>query len=121
MAFSGASLVALGVVAGYVDIASKFDLAFIDDYYDFFALIALIGLVLVFVGCIGWARFCDKQHRALMALSVFTAPWAALLLGYPIAGTNIHGPAAPVMMLIVPATILAVVLLIMNAFSSRKA
>ena len=56
-----------------------------------------------------------------MALSVFTAPWAALLLGYPIVGTNIHGPAAPVMMLIVPATILAVVLLIMTALSARKA
>jgi hypothetical protein len=37
------------------------------------------------------------------------------LIGYPIAGINFHGAAALVMMLIVPATVLAVTLAIMAA------
>lgn len=42
-------------------------------------------------------------------------------VGSPIGGTNIHGPSAITMMLTIPATILAVILLIMAAFGSREA
>jgi hypothetical protein len=57
----------------------------------------------------------------MMAALVFIAPLAALLVGSPIGGTNIHGPSAITMMLTIPATILAVILLIMAAFGSREA
>jgi hypothetical protein len=48
-----------------------------------------------------------------MAWTVFLAPWAILLLGYPIEGVNIHGYSAFAIMLIFPATLLSVVLGIM--------
>ncbi len=57
----------------------------------------------------------------MMAALVFIAPSAALLLGSPIGGTNIHGPSAISMMLTIPATVLAVILLIMAAFGSHEA
>jgi hypothetical protein len=53
-----------------------------------------------------------------MAGLVFSSPWVGLLLGHPIAGDNIHGPGALVMVLIIPASVLALVLLIMAGLSS---
>jgi hypothetical protein len=49
-----------------------------------------------------------------MAAFVFAAPWMVCLLGYPIAGFNVHGPAPLVLFLVIPASILAVVLLLMR-------
>ncbi len=57
----------------------------------------------------------------MMAALVFIAPFAALILGSPIAGTNLHGPSAISVMLTIPATVLAVILLIMATFGSREA
>jgi hypothetical protein len=53
-----------------------------------------------------------------MAGLVFIGPWAALLIGSPIGGMNIHGPAAIAMVLTIPSTVLAVILLIMAALGS---
>lgn len=99
----------------YFDDVTRSAFEFISHYFDIFGLMVLIGVLLAFIGCIGWAKYLRKQRRALIAVVVFGLPWAALLFGYPIAGTNIHGPGAPVMLLIIPATILAVVLLIVAA------
>jgi hypothetical protein len=121
VSLAGVFLTALGTAAFYVDIAAHFRFDFIEDHYDAFGMSILIGIVIAFVGFIGWARLCDRQRRVVMAALVFIAPFAALLLGSPIGGTNIHGPSAISMMLTIPATILAVILLIMAAFSSREA
>jgi hypothetical protein len=43
---------------------------------------------------------------------VFASPWIVGILGYPIDGFNIHGPSALLLLLIVPASILALVLAI---------
>jgi hypothetical protein len=56
-----------------------------------------------------------------MAGLVFVAPWIAGLLGYPIAGHNIHGPGALVMLLIIPASVLAIVLLFMAGLMRSQA
>jgi hypothetical protein len=98
----------------YFDDVTRSAFEFISHYFDIFGLMVLIGVLLAFIGCIGWAKYLRKQRRALIAVVVFGLPWAALQFGYPIAGTNIHGPG-PVMLLIIPATILAVVLLIVAA------
>jgi hypothetical protein len=90
IAFAGTVLVTLGAVAGYVDVGSHFKFDFIDDYYDAIGVSMLIGVAFVFIGCIGYARYCSKQHRVLMAGLVLIAPWAALLVGSPIGGTNIR-------------------------------
>ena len=120
LACAGTFLIASGGAAFYIDAAARFRFDFIEYRYDEFGISILIGVIFAFIGCIGWAKFCSKQRRAMMAGIVFIAPFAALLVGSPIGGTNIHGPAAITMMLIIPATILAVVLLIMAAFSSRE-
>jgi hypothetical protein len=80
MAFSGASLIAFGVSAFYIDVAARFRFDFIEAHYEAFGLSILIGVVFVFIGCIGWATFCDKRRRRLMAGFVFIAPWVALLI-----------------------------------------
>jgi hypothetical protein len=121
MALSGAFLIALGVSAFYIDVAVNFRYDFIEHHYDAFGMSILVGVVCAFVGCIGWAKLCIKQRRSLMAGLVFTAPWAGLLLGSPIGGINIHGPSAITMMLIIPSTLLAVVLLIMAALGPQEA
>jgi hypothetical protein len=115
MAFAGASLIAIGLGAGYLDEATRFNFEFISDHYEVFGLSALVGLLLSFIGCIGWARQLRKRNLVQLVFLVLLAPWLALLIGYPIAGINFHGAAAPVMMLIVPATILAITLAIMAA------
>jgi len=119
IALSGAFLIVLGVSAFYIDVAVSFRYEFIEDHYAEFGMSILIGVVFSFVGCIGWAYLCSKQRRSLMAGLVFLAPWAALLIGSPIGGMNIHGPSAITMMLIIPSTLLAAVLLILAAFVSQ--
>jgi drug/metabolite transporter (DMT)-like permease len=120
VALAGVFLIALGTAAFYVDVAAHFRFDCIERNYDAFGMSILVGIGVAFVGFIGWARLCDRQGRGVMAALVFAAPFAALLLGSPIGGTNIHGPSAISMMLTIPATILAVILLIMGRFSSRK-
>jgi hypothetical protein len=112
----GVSLIAIGVAAGYVDVATHFRFQFLSDDSGTFILAILVGLLLVFVGLIGWAKHLKPGTRARRAGIVFAAPWIALLVGYPIAGNNIHGPGAILLVMIIPATILAVVLLIMANF-----
>lgn len=116
----GACWTIVGVGAGYFDVVTRFNFEFISHYFGIFLLMVLIGVLLAFVGCIGWASYLGKEYRILMAVVVFILPWGVLLLGRPIGGTNIHGPAVLAMLLIIPATILAVVLLIMAALKPRE-
>jgi hypothetical protein len=111
----GASLIAVGIGAFYVDEATRFHFEFISDYSNVFGLLVVVGLILSFIGCIGWATQLRKRNLVQLVFLVLLVPWLALLIGYPIAGINFHGAAALVMMLIVPATVLAVTLAIMAA------
>jgi len=121
IALAGAFLITLGTSAFYIDIAANFQFDFIEHHDDDFGISILIGVIFAFIGCIGWAKSSNKRRRAKMAGFVFIAPFAALLAGSPIGGANIHGPAAIVMMLTIPATVLAFVLLFMAALTPRKA
>jgi hypothetical protein len=109
----GIALIAIGILAGYIDVATHFRFEFISDDFDIVILALLIGVLLSFVGLIGWAAQPGVRRRGSTAGLVLIAPWIVLMLGSPIGGTNIHGPAALVMLLILPATILALVLAIM--------
>jgi hypothetical protein len=114
IAVIGACLLAVGIEVGYFDDLTHYKFEFISNYYsDVFAPMGLIGLALAFIGCIGWATHLGRRNRRQMALTVFIAPWAALLLGYPISGINVHGYSALVILLIFPATLLSIVLGIM--------
>ena len=114
-------MIAIGTSAFYVDVAARFQIDFIEQHYGEFGIGILIGLILAFVGCIGWARCCTKQQRASMAAIVFITPLVALLVGSPVDGINIHGPSAITMMLIIPATLLAAILLVMAALDTSEA
>jgi hypothetical protein len=112
----GGSLIAIGIAAGYVDVATRFEFDFISRNFGIFILAILVGVGLAFGGLIGWAKRLKREARVRAAGLVFAAPWIAGLLGYPIAGNNIHGPAALLLLVIIPATILALVLLIMAGY-----
>jgi len=117
---SSAFLVSLCVAFGYLDIAThfRFDLT---DYYAAIFVIGALAALCCCIGVIGWARHLRRQGRVLLAIAVFLWPWSILLIGYPFAGTNIHGPAAPVLVSIWPASILAVILFVMAGVAKENA
>jgi len=112
-AIVGATLTLTAVAAGYVDVATHFRFNFLSDYFGTLLLAGLIGVVMSSVGLVGWARRMGRGSKARMAGLVFISPWIVFLLGYPIAGDNVHGPAMLVVVLMIPAIVLAVILLIM--------
>src|ERR1700721_4448320 len=93
-ALAGVFVIALGTTVFYIDVASHFRFDFIEHHYDAFGTGILVGVVCAFTGFIGWARWCSRQHRAMMAALVFIAPLAALLVGSPTGGPNVHRPRA---------------------------
>jgi hypothetical protein len=110
----------VGIGAGFLVDCAHFDSEFIDNDFDVFASAGLVGVILCFIGLIGWCRRLARERRVLMALSVFIAPWIVLLLSYLTVGVHLHGSAAPVIMLIFPATILAVILLIVPSVKALR-
>jgi len=113
-AMVGVSLAAIGLGAGYFDVATHFRFAFLSDHFDIFLIALLLGILSSFVCMIGWARRLKKTTRARAAGFVFISPWIVGLLGYPLDGFNVHGPSALLLFLIMPAaSILALVLRIM--------
>ena len=115
----GALLTAFGVTAFYVDVAAHFRFDIIEQHYTVFGICILLGTVIVFVGCIGWAKLCNSKYRAMMAGTVFIAPLLALAIGAPVDGINVHGPSAITGMLILPFSALALILLIMAAVARK--
>lgn len=111
----GAILTTFGVAAFYVDVAAHFKFDVIEQHYTVFGVCILLGTVIVFVGCIGWAKLRNSKIRAIMAAAVFVTPLFALLIGAPVDGINMHGPSAITMMLVLPYSALALILLIMAA------
>ena len=117
-ALFGIFLVTIGIAYFFFDEATT-------DWYgssllDIFGMGAVIGVPITFIGLIGWAKQVGKKARLQMAAAIFFAPWLLLFPGYLIDGMNMHGSAAPVMLLILLGTMLAVVLLIMAAVASQK-
>lgn len=96
----GLVFVLVGASAGYIDIATNFRFEWISDQFAYFILSLLVGTIAVFIGSIGWARFLDRPSRVRMAVLAFSTPWIIGLLGYPIAGFNVHGPAPLVLLLV---------------------
>jgi hypothetical protein len=115
----GFVLIVVGDSAFYIDVAARFRFDFIEQNYETFGLSILSGVVLAFIGCIGWAKSGGKKARALMAGSVFITPWMLLLGGSPIDGFNVHGPSMISAMLVLPATVLAATLLVMAAVTQK--
>jgi hypothetical protein len=111
----GVLLILIGIIPAYVEVATHFSSELFSTHYEILLLLILIGVVMSFFGLIGWAKQVQRSMRVRMAVIIFIAPWIAALVGYPIAGNNVHGPGALVMMLVIPASVLALVLLYMSA------
>jgi hypothetical protein len=115
----GVCLLAIGIAAGYVDIAAHFAFPFISNHFEIFLLSIIVGLLFAFICLIGWATHLHRAARARLAVMVFVTPWLVGAAGYPIAGTNIHGPAALLMYIVGPASILLALVLLIMAVARR--
>ena len=110
----------LCVAFGYLDIATHFSID-LTDYYGEIFVIGTLAALCCCIAVIGWARHLHRQGGVLLAIAVLPWPWAILLIGSPFAGTNYHSPAAPVLVSIWPASILAVVLFVMARVAKENA
>jgi hypothetical protein len=119
-AFLGALLLTLPVVFEWIDVATNFGFEFIDDYYDLILLLIPAGIAFCFAGCIGWAKHLERTGRASLALGVFLACCAEVLLGDFVDGFNVHGSAGLIVISILPMPILIVVLWMMAARKPRR-
>jgi hypothetical protein len=113
----GTVLLVIGISAGYIDIATHFAVSLLSS--NVFPLSILVGLLLVFACLIGWATHVTRAVRLRLALLVFVAPWLGLAVGYPFAGSNIHGPAVFLMYVVGPASILLALVLLIMAVAAR--
>jgi hypothetical protein len=117
-ALCGVFLVTIGTAYFFFDEATRD--WFGSSLFNIFAMAAVIGVPVAFIGLIGWAKQLGKRERAKMGALVFFAPWLLLIPGYLIDGMNVHGSAGPVILPILIAAILAIVLLIMSAAANRE-
>lgn len=121
VSISGLCLITLGIVVGYVDIATHSRFEFLSDHFDLFLYSLMFGILFAFSGLIAWGRHMKRGTRSRVAGLVFAYPWMAHFLGAPIDGGSIHGPSALLIFVFIPATILAVVLLIMPSAKESEA
>jgi len=111
----GICLIVIAIAADYVDVATHFKYEFLSDRFDIFLIAGLIGVAVSSAGLIGWTRRLAPRAQVRMVLVVFVTPWLAAGL---FARNDIHGPGALILVLIIPTTILALVLLLTAVFSN---
>lgn len=66
-----------------------------------------LGIVLMFVGCIGWARYLSRGWRLCIAVALVALPLLILAVD-----SNMHGGGAAAGLIGIPAVILAVIVLV---------
>jgi hypothetical protein len=120
VAISGIGLLAISLAAVGVDFATMGRFDFIADHYQFFLIAIATGVLLLFVGLIGWAKHLGKQGRTVMGTIVFIAPIATCVLASLIGGTNVHGPFYLFLLAMIPVSVLGLALLLMAAAASRN-
>lgn len=120
LAVIGTCLIIIGIGAGYVDVATHLRFDFLSDHFDVFLCALLLGVVLAFVGIVGFAKRKTRGRKGGLAALTFAFPWILGAIGYPIDGFNVHGPSALVLLLIIPASILALTLSIMAISTSTR-
>ena len=116
----GICLIVIAIAVGYVDVATHFKFEFLSHDFDILLIAALIGVVASFVGLIAWARRLEPKARVRMAVLVFVSPWSAGLAGYALPGNDVHGPGILVPLLILPASILALALLLIGRLTNSE-
>jgi hypothetical protein len=111
-AFLGTALVTTSIAFTYTDARVNF----IGDRYSAVVLVAVLGVVLVFIGFVGWAAQVNRKTRIQMAVLVFLYPVVAICIGIPIVGGSAPGVLIHIVgALFLPAFALAVALIAMAA------
>ena len=111
-AIVGTALLTVCIVVTYLD--AKVD--FIHDRYTAVVLVAILGVLLSFIGSIGWAAQVKRKTRILMAAVVFLYPVAAICVGIPIVGRSEPGILVHIVgALFLPAFVLSMALMVMAA------
>jgi hypothetical protein len=109
-AIIGTALLTIGLAATYID--ARVD--FIGDRYSAVVLEAILGVLLSFIGFVGWAAQVNRKTRILMAVLVFLYPLLAICIGIPIVGETAPGVLIHIVgALFLPAFVLAVALIAM--------
>jgi hypothetical protein len=116
---SSAAVLTICLAFGYIDVGTHFRFDLPDYSYGSIFVAGAAAALCFCISVIAWAKHVGRQGRVSLALAVLLWPWAVLLIGYPFGGTNIHGPAAPVMVMIWPTSILSLVLFIMAGVAER--
>lgn len=114
----GVCLITLGITYFFFDEVTT-------DWYgssllNIFGIAGMVGVILAFIGVIGWAKQLGGKKRRQMAAWAFFAPWIVVLSGYLVDGLNIHGSAGLAFLLIFLAIILTVILLFMAAAAKQR-
>jgi hypothetical protein len=115
LTLSGAALAAIGLGAFLLDFASIGDFLWLEEHLDQFFFAIPIGILVVFVGAIGWARHLERSRRVTLAGIVFIVPVSVCALVGLFASTNVHGPFFLFLLPIAPALLLSLILLMMPA------
>ena len=119
LTFAGAILVAVGQGGMLLDFTERGGSRFIVEHTGLFMLAIPAGILLVFIGAIGWAKHLIRGHRIAMALAVFIVPLAVCILIGLFVGANVHGPFFLFALPLAPALILSLILLLMAAFAKN--
>jgi hypothetical protein len=111
-AIVGTALLTISIAVTYID--ARVD--FIGDRYSAVVLVAILGVLLSFIGFVGWAAQVNGKTRILMAVLVFFYPLVAICIGIPIVGGSAPGVLIHIVgALFLPAFVLAIALIAMAA------
>ena len=119
VALVGAGLVVLGLGGIALDVFSmdQFDLV---QYYEYFLLAILAGILFLIVGLIGWAKQLDRGRRVSIGAIVLIASVSICFFGYLMGGTNVHGPFYLFLLPMIPVGLVGLIILLMGAASRRR-
>jgi hypothetical protein len=106
------------VALAVVDLSSHFRFS-VGDYIEDTLVLIPVGLLLCFIGSIGWAIRVTKSQAASVGSGAFAYACGVILIGYVVDGMNIHGSGGLAMLLSLPMFLLALILWALAMFKRR--
>lgn len=98
------------------DYAARGGLDFVDEHFGVFVIAALAGMILCFVGLIGWGSSSTPSVCAGIGAAALIAPVAVSGLGALVGGTNVHGPFYLIFLPMLAISFSGLILLLIAAF-----
>lgn len=111
IALIGACLDAIGFGFIIADSLTNGEFEFIENRYDIYATVILLGTLILIVGLIFLFKNLDRHGRKVMGIAVSIVPIVTCVVGGAIVGTNAHGTFFGFVFPMVPVFVLGLVLL----------